>query len=308
MRVGIPRALQAYRYLERWRSFVEGLGMETVVTAPTDRQNIADGVRIAPAELCLPTKVLIGHLVRLADSVDAILLPRMDCRRIDRDLFFGCPKEMALPDMARALLPGLPRIVELVLDEREMSEAEGYRRLALDFGQGKRWREAYGQAKSRDSSPSARRASAGASLESMPADNHLRIGVVGHEYLLHDALLTLDVVARLRRHGVEPVLAEGALPGSDGLRPRFMPNWIFERDLLHAAAAMVGTGGVDGLLLVSSFACGTAAVTNELIRLMVHDSGREISVLQLLFDEHSGEAGLNTRLESFLDVIRMKRR
>jgi predicted nucleotide-binding protein (sugar kinase/HSP70/actin superfamily) len=71
---------------------------------------------------------------------------------------------------------------------------------------------------------------------------------------------------------------------------------------------MVEGESVSGLLLVSSFACGTSAVTNELIRLMVHDSGREIPVLQLLFDEHTGEAGLATRLESFIDVIRMRRR
>lgn len=302
-RVGIPNALQAYRYLDLWRTFLEGLGLEVVVSGPTDRQVVTDGVRLAPAELCLPTKVFIGHLIRLAPQVDALFLPRMDCRRIDGDLFFGCPKEMAVPDMARALLPELPPVVELVVDERERSEAESYREAARQFGAEKEWRRAYQAAVSKAES---RAQDAGGA----PADGNarLRVGVVGHEYLLNDSLLTLDLVDRLRRFGVEPVPAGSVAPTGHSLRPRFMPNWMFERELIRAAGAMIGPPGVDGLLLVSSFACGTSAVTNELIRLMVHDSGREVPVLQLLFDEHTGEAGLATRLESFLDVLRLKRR
>ncbi|MFO7652025.1 MAG: acyl-CoA dehydratase activase-related protein [bacterium] len=307
-RIGIPRALQAYRYLGLWQAFLEGLGVEVVVSSPTDRQAIVDGTRLAPAELCLPTKVFVGHLVRLAGEVDLILLPRMDCRRIDGDLFFGCPKEMAMPDMVRALLPGLPRTIELVVDEREMSEADSYRAVARELGLERKWREAYRHAKSECRGQNAPERPAIDNRRSYIANATLRIGVVGHEYLLHDSLLTFDIVERLRRHGVEPVLAEGAGPGPGGLRPRFMPNWMFERQLIEAAAQMVEGASVSGLLLVSSFACGTSAVTNELIRLMVHDSGREIPVLQLLFDEHTGEAGLATRLESFIDVIRMRRR
>jgi predicted nucleotide-binding protein (sugar kinase/HSP70/actin superfamily) len=305
-RVGIPNALQAYRYLGLWRTFLEGLGLEVVVSESTDRLVVTDGVKLAPAELCLPTKVFIGHLVRLAPQVDAIFLPRMDCRRVDGDLFFGCPKEMALPDMARALLPDLPPVIELVVDERERPEAESYHEVARDLGAEKDWRRAYREAMSGVGREIAdvRLPVAGRAVGSTP----LRVGVVGHEYLLNDALLTLDVVERLRRHGVEPVLAQSVESTGHSLKPRFMPNWMFERELIRAAGAMIGPGGVDGLLLVSSFACGTSAVTNELIRLMVHDSGREVPVLQLLFDEHTGEAGLATRLESFLDVLRLKRR
>lgn len=307
-RVGLPRALQAYRYLGLWQAFLEGLGVEVVVSSPTDRRTIVDGTRLAPAELCLPTKVFVGHLVRLAGEVDTILLPRMDCRRIDGDLFFGCPKEMAMPDMVRALLPGLPRTVELVVDERECGEAESFRRVARELGAEKDWRKAYSHAKAECRRQNAADKPAIGNRQSHIANAALRIGVVGHEYLLHDSLLTFDIVGRLRRHGVEPVPADGVGPGTGGLRPRFMPNWMFERQLIEAAARMVEHESVGGLLLVSSFACGTSAVTNELIRLMVHDSGREIPVLQLLFDEHTGEAGLATRLESFIDVIRMRRR
>jgi predicted nucleotide-binding protein (sugar kinase/HSP70/actin superfamily) len=213
---------------------------------------------------------------------------------------------MALPDMARALLPQLPPAVELVVDERERPEPESYRQVARELGAEKGWRRAYREAMSDVGREIADVSSpvAGRDIGSTP----LRVGVVGHEYLLSDTLLTLDVVERLRRFGVEPVLAQSVEPTRRSLKPRFMPNWMFERELIRAAAAMIGPGGVDGLLLVSSFACGTSAVTNELIRLMVHDSGREVPVLQLLFDEHTGEAGLATRLESFLDVMRLKRR
>jgi predicted nucleotide-binding protein (sugar kinase/HSP70/actin superfamily) len=60
-------------------------------------------------------------------------------------------------------------------------------------------------------------------------------------------------------------------------------------------------------LLVASFACGTGAVTNELIqRAAVHRHG--VPTVMLLMDEHTGEAGLITRVESFVDLLRLRKR
>lgn len=315
MRIGLPRALQTYRYLELWRGFLAGLGLEVLVSEPTDRRMVVDGVRLAPAELCLPCKVFLGHLTRLRDRVDVIFVPRIDCRRVKGELFFGCPKEMALPDMVRALLPGLP-VVELVIDERQMSEAESFRRIAERLGRGRQWRQAYNRAQ-QDRAAAAAAAGPGGNCSARTVDDDIacagrrpvRVGVVGHDYLVRDALLTLDVLKRLEELGAVPVAGQQvAGAASPTVKPRFLPNWVFEQELLSAAADLIGRRLVDGLLLVTSFACGTSAVTNELIRLMVQDSGENIPVLQLLFDEHTGEAGLATRLESFVDVIRLRQR
>jgi predicted nucleotide-binding protein (sugar kinase/HSP70/actin superfamily) len=82
---------------------------------------------------------------------------------------------------------------------------------------------------------------------------------------------------------------------------------VFELDLIDAASGMIDDR-VDGLLLASSFSCGTSPVTNSIVRRMVRTRKPSMPVLEVYFDEHSAEAGLVTRLESFVDLLRARER
>lgn len=291
--------MHAYDFLGQWQRFVEELGFEAVVSEPTDRSMVEAGVRIAPAELCLPAKVFLGHVLTLKDRVDVLFIPRFVCRKMLGDRFYGCPKAIALPDMTRALIPGLPRVVELVIDERERSEERSYQDLAAGFGKnGSRWKQARAVSRGVPAvhpSPGPKE----------PGDR-VRIGVVGHSYLVHDDVLSLAMLEKLAGAGVEAVLPNGGR-ASPAARPEFVPNWFFELDLIDAASRMTADG-VDGLLLASSFACGTSPVTNNIVRRMVRERRPSMPVLEVYFDEHSAEAGLVTRLESFIDLLRAKGR
>lgn len=272
--------------------------MEPVVSRPTNRRMIEAGVRIAPAELCLPAKVFLGHVLELASLVDVLIIPRIVCRRFGRDLYFGCPKAMALPDMTRALVPDLPPVVEFVLDERQCSEENSYRRLARQLG--------IGRLQASTSKPQAR-ASEPAPLTQ--DDKRLLLGLVGHCYLLDDAALSLGLLDKLRSLGAEPGRAEHWAQLSNGhMKPPFLPNWMFEKELIDGALNLAGDGRVRGMVLATSFACGTSAVTNELIRRTLTGARPKLPVMTLMFDEHTSEAGLWTRLESFLDLIRIQER
>ena len=298
-RVGICRALHAFDFLEQWQRFITELGFEVVVSEPTDRSMVEAGTRIAPAELCLPAKVFLGHVLVLKDRVDKLFIPRFVCRKMHGDRFYGCPKALALPDMTRALIPDLPQVVELVIDERERSEERSYRDTAAGFGvNGTRWKQALAASRTL---PEAR---TGASPG--PQDGEVRIGVVGHSYLVHDDVLSMSMLGKLAGAGVEVVLP-GSVKPAHGRRPEFVPNWMFELDLIDAASGMM-EAGVDGLLLASSFACGTSPVTNSIVRRMVRERQASIPVLEVYFDEHSAESGLTTRLESFVDLVRAKER
>jgi len=130
-----------------------------------------------------------------------------------------------------------------------------------------------------------------------------RVGVVGHGYLVDDVTLSVGLLTKLRAVGAEPV-RDSTAPALGG--PAFVPNWMFEQELIESALRLTGDGTVGGLVLATSFACGTSAVTNELIRRAVAHSRPGLPVLSVVFDEHTAEAGLVTRLESFLDLIQMR--
>ena len=320
-RIGICRALHAYHHYAFWRTFFAELGWEVVLSAPTSRRMIEQGVRLSPSELCLPVKAFLGHVVELKDRVDALFLPRIVCTRVGRDLFFGCPKAIALPDLTRAVFDSLPPVVEPILDRRNGTDEKSFRAAVAGLDRKAGVRSAYRSANAAAQAATQRTTDDGSPLhmfseqqakaagpETGDGKPTVKIGVVGHPYLLFDSSLSLDVLDKIREAGGRPavVFPTTADVASESRRGDAL-NWYYELELLAAARRLLEVEQVDGLLLVASFACGTGAVTNELIqREAVHRHG--VPTILLLLDEHTGEAGLVTRVESFVDLLRMRKR
>ena len=306
------------------------MGWDVVLSDPTSRPVVEMGVRLSPAELCLPVKAFLGHVAGLKDRVDALFLPRIVCTRVAGDWFFGCPKAIALPDLAKAVFDSLPVVVEPVLDEQILTEEQSFRNAICEaVARGGR-REVGGDVRKALRLAGAAAAAAAQTTREEASPLHMfsdqgpktatglpspvsrhplvRIGVVGHSYLLFDSGLSLGVLDKVREAGAQPVVVfptEAEVEREAGQDTAL--NWYYELELLTAARRLLEVERVDGLLLAASFACGTGAVTNELIqRTAVHRYG--VPTVLLLMDEHTGEAGLVTRVESFVDVLKMRRR
>ncbi|RYD06009.1 hypothetical protein N752_06525 [Desulforamulus aquiferis] len=63
---------------------------------------------------------------------------------------------------------------------------------------------------------------------------------------------------------------------------------------------------VDGIIHVAAFACGPDSMTGELIERFIRREGK-VPFMNVNLDEHTGEAGIVTRLEAFLDMVRWRR-
>lgn len=315
-RIGICRALHAYHHYALWRTFFEELGWEVVPSEPTSRTVLERGVRLSPSELCLPVKAFLGHVAELKDRVDVLLLPRIVCTKVGGGWFFGCPKAIALPDLTRAVFGSLPTVVEPVLDERIQADEQAFGAAMPDRHRRADVRKAFRRASAAARAAVQRTREEGSPLHmfgrpangTTPDGPAVRVGVVGHPYLLFDAGLSLGLLDMVRNAGARPVAAfptEGEVESES--RRKDALNWYYELELLAAARRLLETVKVDGLLLVASFACGTGAVTNGLIqRAAVHQSG--VPTILLLLDEHTAEVGLVTRVESFVDLLRLRKR
>ena len=53
---------------------------------------------------------------------------------------------------------------------------------------------------------------------------------------------------------------------------------------------------------MTSFPCGPDSLINELLIRKIKD----IPIINIIVDEQTSEAGLHTRLESFVDIIKQK--
>jgi len=140
-RIGIARALYSFYHFPLWRKFFEELDCKIVLSPPTTRKMLVDGVKIAPVEICLPIKAFLGHIALLSKEVDCILVPRMVCINPHRsaqpnkmcELKYGCPKAIGLPDMVKALFDNSTHILDLTIDERIMDQRQSFRKIGRLF-------------------------------------------------------------------------------------------------------------------------------------------------------------------------------
>ncbi len=333
--VGIPRALLYYHYYPMWRVFFETLGQTVVISGETTKAVVDAGIRVTVDEACLPVKVFHGHVLSLAGKCDYVFVPRLVA--VERRAYI-CPKFMGLPDMVRCNCGNVPRIIDSCVNLSRTSRE--YIRAVYDTGRlftrraleilvaHERARralsrftgllraglvpdeaiEAMGLAAGQPMEPRPRR-DAGqlmrAPQRDRPASRPPTVGVVGHPYVIYDSFVSLGILRRLREMGVAVVTAD-MLPESvterEAARLPKRVFWTLGRRLLGAGYHFLRSGSVDGCLHVSAFACGPDSLVGELLEREYARSQR-VPFTALTLDEHTGEAGIATRLEAFVDVV-----
>jgi len=317
MRVGIPRGLFFYHLYPQWKSFFNNLGWEVTTSPPTHKTMASAGILAAVSEACFPVKVLYGHILELAaQEVDWIFMPRLVS--IERRSYI-CPKFMGIPDMLRAQIPGLPPLIDLCIDvsrdERDLfRELDNWaKKVGLKPG---RVRKAW-----LDSTQATHALEAicrqGHTLEggiriwegkplvrSVPGD--LAIGVLGHCYTLNDRLISLGLFERLREMGASAVTNEMLDPLEVEEAAARLPKrvfWTVGRKMVGTALLLNQDEKIDGLIYLTCFGCGPDSMMAKIIERRMNKP-----FMLLTVDEHSGEAGVVTRLEAFCDMLRRQRR
>jgi predicted nucleotide-binding protein (sugar kinase/HSP70/actin superfamily) len=135
------------------------------------------------------------------------------------------------------------------------------------------------------------------------------IALIGHPYNLYDTYITHNLVAKLRGLGVKVVTSEMATP--EELRQGILdltgqPYWTYEDEVVGVAGHYLRDEKVDGFIAVGSFGCGPDSTLLDVVKRATREAGRPF--MSLIIDEHTGEAGLVTRLEAFVDMLARRKR
>lgn len=292
MKVGIPRGLlfdQVHPFLTR---FFTELGAELVISPPTQKTILDEGVQCCVDEACLPIKVFHGHVSYLKRRCDAILIPRI------MQLYEGefiCPKFCGLTEMVTNCIDQLPIVI-------------GHPFYATSRHKLMKWAHGAGCALTRDGARIRKALEAALDDQSRLATGFddreypLRVALAGHPYNLYDTYLNMNLKHKLNRMKVGVVTEEKVKDSRVDREVETLykkPFWTFARKTYGFAAYCARNRLVDGILYVSSFACGIDSVILELIR----DAVGDFPLLVLKIDEHTGEAGVDTRLEAFVDML-----
>ncbi len=325
-RVGIPLALGAYEYLPLWQTFFEELGAEVLVSQATTKEILDRGIEDTVSDACVPIKVFQGHVAELADKVDFLFIPRL-VNVIDNKVF--CPKFLGLPEMVKFTMSGLPQIIDVRVDlrqgrlrflqqchrisrlftdkvgtflramRRSLQQLRRFRRL---LAQGLTFWEARRRLGRRQTRFTHRRSAEEA------ADHQLRIAVLGYPYAVYDPYINANLLKKVRRQEATVLTADmlswrRLLPYSGGLRKDMF--WTFSDRALRAGYYYLAKGLVDGVIHVTAFGCGPDSMVDKLLDLasLQHST----PYMTLMIDEHTGDAGVMTRVEAFCDMVRRRK-
>lgn len=318
-KVGIPRALLYYNYFPLWEAFFQALGVEVVLSAKTTKNILNQGVQEAVDEACLPVKLFYGHVVDLKQkNVDYIFVPRIVS--VEKKAFI-CPKFLGLPDMIKNHFNDLPPIIDVCvnLNKNERNIYEAVYKVGSLFSKNplliyqaflkglKAWHK-FTALNLQGNLPHESLEVMQGALPKQKAEANLKVALIGHGYNIYDAYISMNIIEKLRSMGVMVITAEN-LPmeivekEADKLPKKMF--WTMGKQMIGSAYYYLQDKTVDGIIHIAAFGCGPDSFTGELIERVAH-RGKQIPFMALTIDEHTGEAGIVTRLEAFLDMIRWR--
>ncbi|MEO0096620.1 MAG: acyl-CoA dehydratase activase-related protein [candidate division WOR-3 bacterium] len=288
MKIGIPRGLYYYYYQDFLIEFFKNLKWEIVLSPETNQKIIEEGSKLAPSEICLPVKAFFGHIKYLLDKCDYLFLIRFVKKYVNKSPLFGCPKFIGLPDLVKTSFDD-SWLLELVIDEDKKIEEKSYLSFFSKFGFSKEQiLKAYQKAKEKTKKKKIEKGD---------------ILVIGHPYVLFDKRLSLDLLNILNNIGIKYITSCQFYEDGFDFDIEREYSWYFHRHLLFSAY-WAKENNISGIIIINNFPCGTSAVIDEQIKNICKD----ISMLQLIIDEHTQKESFLTRLESFLDMIKIKKK
>lgn len=299
--VGIPQAMLFHEFGRFWTSFFENLGITVTLSGETTKQLLDRGTALAIDESCLPLKIYLGHVESLLDKCSYIFVPHIT--QYHRNFFF-CAKFAGLPDIVRNTF-GLPP-TRLICPNADSPSFAGRwqaihticRALGLPTWRGSR---AYYQALSTIHNESSRED---------PLISSQSVAVIGHSYLLQDAFFCQNIINTLQAGGFN-VITPNQLPAKTLYREAqaFAPDiyWQLSAKIAGAVRYCCRHPAIAGVAVVSSFSCGPNSLLNEYIEHHVLQASNKPYII-LNLDEHTGSAGIVTRIEAFVDLVKWRLR
>ncbi len=320
--VGIPRVLFFHDLYPLWKGFFTELGFQVVLSDPTNRHIIRQGVENIVEEPCLPIKLAHGHLLNLLEKKpDYIFMPvqcTMEKLSPDFKKSWNCPLTQSLPYLVlssthiKEVLDAekdAPILVQPVFHPdrgrkglrkklRKTARLMGINSTtlvdkAIDVGL-----EAF-------DAFSTWQQKRGAEILSRLKPDEKAIVVVGRAYNTYDEAMTLNIPEKLRDMNILAIPLD-FLP-LESLADEIIkahPNmyWKAGQKILGAARMIAQDPRLFGLY-VTNFNCGP---DSYLVKFFSKETeGKPFLTIEI--DEHSADAGIITRCEAFIDTIRNAR-
>lgn len=317
MKIGIPLGLGIYEYPILFSKFFEYLGIDVVYSERTNKQIFDNGIKYSLSESCLASKIFVGHVANLvsrqeSENIDYIFIPRLCTFENNQTT---CVKFFALYDICNNLFNS--NFLTLNIDyEKNSTELNAFLKLGKRIEKSSReCIHAYLKARKAQRNYDKEKLDEQLRILNKRKDKK-KVIIVAHPYVAYDELLGKSVIKLLEQEGVDIIYANiNEFSMQNPKIFKFVRNkkyvytnisqsifWKSSKNLLNGI--YTNLNNIDGIVYLSVFPCGTDSLVNELAMRRI----KNVPYLNLVLDEQDAQAGLKTRIESFIDILDMNKR
>ncbi|MBQ7140182.1 MAG: hypothetical protein IJO32_01610 [Bacilli bacterium] len=298
MKIGIPKALMYYKYGYLWKKYFDYLGIEYIVSENSNKNIIELGKKHSTDETCIPFKIYMGHVNSLKNKCDYILVPRFLGEKKDR---IDCIKFNSIYDVVNNSFDNL-NLIEYNIDYTE-NKYEFLEFIKLGKKLNKKTIECFfAYKKAKKKYLKYRKQQEEKQEQLIKNSNNKKILLLGHSYNLHDNVIGKPIIKILKQYDIDIIYSDFHNSKKDNSsKISETLYWTSNKDLINSLLHYKEK--VDGIIILTAFPCGNDCLVNELIIRKTKD----IPLINIVVDELNSEAGLVTRLESFIDIIDERR-
>lgn len=298
IKVGIPRAFLYYRHYILWKNFFEKLNCHIILSPETTKETLSQGEKYSVDEACLSSKIYIGHVSYLTDKCDYILVPRI-CDYGKKGKV--CVKFNGIYDIIHNTFPTNKLLTYNIEHTKFHFEFFEFIKMGLKINKNIiKIIISYIIAKTKEKQHQ--------SIENITQNrkinnNKIKILIVSHPYNIYDNYLSKNIINYLNNNNIQIIYAD-KLPKKTAIEySKELSNtlyWTYSKEIIGAIEYYKKV--YDGIIFISTFPCGVDSLVNELML-------RKITTpaINIIIDSQNNNVGLETRLESFIDILKERK-
>ncbi len=299
--IGMPRCFSIHTLYPFYKWFFHELGIETLLSDEVDHE----GVARVESTYCFPAEIAHGAVQDVWNKgVDYIFLPHFrDMPSYENDVHANfCPITQALPYYIEKAFPDIPadKILDVVVSFKfgRAKALEHFVKLGHQLGiPADEIEKAFDLASERQEDYFKEAAKLGKkALEEARESKQPVIALLGRPYNAFTAEANMGIPRKFTTRGYT-VIPFDFLPFDDeGIYPNMY--WYYGQQDMKAAALIKDEPNIY-ITFISNFSCAPDSFMLHYIKWLMGQ--KPFLILEL--DSHSADAGIDTRVEAFLDII-----
>jgi len=298
IKIGIPRAFLYYRHYILWKSFFEKLNCHIVLSAESSKEILDLGEKLSIDEACLSSKLYLGHVATLINCCDYILIPRIDNYGKQDKV---CVKFNAQYDIVSNLFPEANILTYNIENNKFKTEFLGFIKMGLKINKNIiKIILSYILAKKKEKKQEyINNITQNRKLN----NNKIKILLVSHPYNVYDKFLSGNIINYLEKNNIQILYADKLLKKTSIEYSKELSEtlyWTYSKEIIGSINYYKEI--YDGIIFISTFPCGVDSLVNELVLRKITKPS-----LNIILDSQTSEIGLETRLESFIDILKERK-